>query len=126
MSCSAIPSRIAVLIPSLGRTNDHEVVATAHAIGVALRSADLDWHDLAAAIRLDPSHPRGGRNQTAEISDQAKARWCSTYGNAAMTIKERQFVHDLAQRLSRFGGHATDRQRHWLDAIYLRLRRAAA
>ena len=52
-----IPARVTMLIPSLGRDNEHEVVATVRAIDRALKSAGKDWHALAAALAPVTTQP---------------------------------------------------------------------
>jgi hypothetical protein len=48
-----IAPKLSRLIPRLASNHDGEVVATARAIGKILKSANLDFHDLAGS--LDPS-----------------------------------------------------------------------
>ena len=48
-------ARVAKLVPSLGRDNDAEVLATVRAIGRALQGAGLDFHDLAGALGHQPA-----------------------------------------------------------------------
>jgi hypothetical protein len=51
----AFPPILGQLIPRLGSPFDGEVVATARAIGRALKSQKLDLHDLAAAVTAPPT-----------------------------------------------------------------------
>ncbi len=50
-----IAPKLTKLIPLLDSDKDGEVVATARAIGRALKQAGADFHDLAAALAAPPS-----------------------------------------------------------------------
>jgi hypothetical protein len=47
---SDFPPVLAGLIPRLGSSFDGEILATVHAIGRALKTRNLDWHDLAKTV----------------------------------------------------------------------------
>ena len=140
--CAMIPlARIATLIRSLGRENDHEIVATARAIGAALRGADCDFHDLADAVESSqvgcaysprpaaarssavwaPSH-RAGQAK----SDRDRVTWLVMYGTAALTDWEVGFVDSLVRQLSRRGAIASPKQSARLGQIFARATRRAA
>ena len=140
-----IPPRVALLIPSLGRDNDNEVVATVRAIGAALEAGGLDFHDLAQAIagagRLSvecatssTTHPQNrgsaswapGHRAWQAHSDHDRARWLAMYGAASLSDREQDFVDGLLQQLSRRGARASERQAAWLAQIFARVSRAAA
>lgn len=145
---SRVVSRIAVLVPSLGRDNDNEVVAAVRAIGASLKAEKLDFHDLARALAglgkreeappvqpqpwsPSPTPPGSGtwyaRYSAQEAnSDRERAAWLNAYGDLHLTERERDFVRDLAGRLARYGGRATPRQADWLESLFDRVARAAA
>ncbi|WP_158811085.1 hypothetical protein [Beijerinckia sp. L45] len=121
----------------LGSPNDNEALATARALRRILDGAGSSFVELADEIGAmggtnvskypSISTTWTDRQRTDNLhTDYDKARWCADFGGMRLSTKERAFVHDLARRLGRYGGYATDRQAEWLDAILLRLRRAAA
>ena len=129
-------ARIASLIPSLGRDNDHEVVATARAIGAALFATGHDLHELADLVRGDavqpepvvrcsaswvPSH-RAGQAK----SDRDRATWLAMYGTSTLTEWEVGFVDSLVRQLGRRGASASPKQSARLGQIFSRIARAAA
>ncbi len=63
---SALPaeSKITKLVPRLASDFDGEVVATARAIGRALKSAGRHWHDVADAIGSCINKPATGQTSS--------------------------------------------------------------
>src|SRR5260370_685549 len=61
MSGAPFPPILARLIPPPPSPSDPEVVATARAIERTLKSQELDWHDVAAAVtsQAPPARPPG-------------------------------------------------------------------
>lgn len=71
-----IPPRVAVLVPSLARDNDHEIIATGRAIDAALKADGLDFHDLAQAINgTDRPDVVGATSSTTRWPVWSSASW---------------------------------------------------
>ena len=117
---ATIAPKLGRFVRLLGSDRDGEVVAAARAIARVLKAAGLDLHDLANAIAAPQL-----------IEDQAEVRpnikwhelraFCLAHA-CFLSFRERQFLNDLG----RWRGDITVRQRDWLEAIYVRLRREAA
>jgi hypothetical protein len=66
------PPVLTRLIPRLGSSFDHEVVATARAIERTLKSEKLDWHDVAAAVTAQAPSTR--RDYEPHRTESGEAR----------------------------------------------------
>ena len=136
---SQIFSRIAAILPSVGRENPHEVVAAARAIGAALKGHGHDWHDLARAIECfgsqpivfsaptPPSSTSGScwsppTSGTPSFGDMARA--CRNLDRGRLADREHAFVNDMVRR--GFSFRPSPRQSAWLADIFDRLNRRAA
>ena len=131
MTAAPISPRTTALFHMMLRsTFDGEVMSARNAFVRSLASDGYDPHGIVLAPASSPPrivavwHAQHEANSLR--SDRAKAEWCARYGVSDLTEKEQAFVGDLAKCLGRYGGHATDRQAEWLEAIFARLRRAAA
>ncbi|SFK79182.1 hypothetical protein [Methylocapsa palsarum] len=114
MSVLTAESKITKLIPRLASDFDGEVVATARAIGRALKSAGLDWHDVAnisesclnkpASVRTSSSRKYYGR--AAEVAPvwnkltvTQRGAWLSAiHRQHWLSVWEADFVADICAR----------------------------
>jgi hypothetical protein len=108
---SQIAPKLQRLLLLLSSNQPGEVVAAAAAIGRTLRAAGCDWHDLAAGI-----------SPAIEPMDWRAVR--------ALCLKNRRLLRgrelDFVVNLGDWHGDLTNKQSHWLNAIYARIRRATA
>jgi hypothetical protein len=113
-----IAPTLAKLIRLLSSDRDGEVVASVHAMCRLLASIGLSLHDLADAIELPA--------QTSQHDDDADdwrvmAKACAQCRHL-LSDRERSFVATMV----RWRGKPSRKQRDWLEAIYDRIREAAA
>lgn len=125
-SLAPISRKLEILIPRLDSDQDGEVVATARAIGVQLRKAGFDWHDMALAATNATEQPDAGRdrrNDPAERSDDTAQTMveCLLRQIDVLRSKEAVFVRDLWQRSRRAPLRLTPRQVAWLSSIFRRV-----
>jgi hypothetical protein len=113
---STPPAILSKLIPLLGSDKPGEVVATASAIGRALRGAGLDWHDLAGRALAEPkivvverSAPRPAASGWRQQLD-----FCFDFGS--FNEREGRFLYSLRE----WRGTPTEKQLAWLDQLYRR------
>jgi hypothetical protein len=115
-SLAVVAPRIGQLIRLLGSDQDGEVVAAARALGRTLATAGQDFHDLAACVE-SPAAAQTARR--ADANDwRTSARWLINSG-AALTPKERAFVHQMAS----WPYEPSERQSQWLEALVERASR---
>ena len=137
----AIPAKVRRIVPTLGSPVDGEALGACRAIGRTLHGAGLDFHALAAAIKvdegepdpvaifhgLDPdpagwreawSRPRKHRffTEKQEAEQRAQMRFCKA-NNARLGPHERAFVDSISR--SNIG--LSYRQAAWLADIADRL-----
>ncbi len=104
------------LVPRLGSDSDGEVIATVRAIGRTLAGSNLDWHDLAAALKApDRREPPAGLRDLLAV-----AVWCRDRA-AHLNGREANFVATVARQLAA-GRPISPKQRAWLATIYDALR----
>jgi hypothetical protein len=124
-----VAEKLSKLIPRLATNHDGEIVATVAAIGRTLQSAGLDFHDLAAALREEPSPPevvvpyrdREPDAQPPMGSDWISAAcWCRDADDGRLTPWERSFVRSLLDQLRR-KPRPSARQARVLNDIFRRL-----
>lgn len=104
MAKKPIPKQILKLIPKLASDNDGEVVATVKAIGRVLKSDELDWHDLANAIRIEPS-PGVTLKWTAPPLSQSECEHSLNElwkDNAILSPKDRSVVSNMLTKARLF------------------------
>ena len=93
MGAHRIPPMLGKLIPRLGSPRDAEVVATARAIERVLKSADLDLHDLNAAITAaSPVGPSASAWPQPPRSPSDPPRWQSL--DPAMKVMALDYILD--------------------------------
>jgi protein-disulfide isomerase-like protein with CxxC motif len=113
-----IAPTLAKLIRMLSSDRDGEVVASVHAMRRVLANAGLSLHDFADAIELPAA---------AQYDDDADDNWrvmakaCARCPHL-LSERERSFVTTMA----RWRGKPSHKQTEWLEAIYDRIREAAA
>jgi hypothetical protein len=108
---------VAKLIRLMGSDKDGEILAAVHALRRVLAGAGLTLHDLAGAVALEPD----------QISDdgeawRAMARALLAAPRSTLSERERSFVTTMAH----WRGKPSRKQGEWLEAIYARVRKAAA
>lgn len=114
-----VAPKLARLIPRLASDHDGEVVATARAIVRTLTAAGLDLHDLSNLLDGSAVDPDAPPQSWGDL-----ATWCRTNDYGRLKPHERNFIADMAIRLP-LGLEPTEKQAHWLGAIYARLRRSS-
>jgi hypothetical protein len=142
--------KLGTSIRLLASEQDGEVIAAARAIGRILKSCGKDIHALAEhAERMNggsglseaemkkiydagynagvhavenKQHGAGDFHSVDEPTWHEIACECATHDDRLRDERERQFVRDMARRTVR-GGEPTEKQAHWLHAIYARIRR---
>ena len=98
--------RLAKLLPLLGSDKPGEVVATANAIGRALKSCGADWHDLASMLDQGDVQPEpvriAPRWQTLSPAD--RLRWLDALARpgSGATPWECSIAANIAERLRSF------------------------
>jgi hypothetical protein len=118
---ATLATKLKLLIPRLASEFEGEIVATIRAINRTLRSAKLDWHDLAQAISDEPRpeivfvyRDRPSREPDTWLTI---ARYCRDNAlKGRLSAKEREFIHDMCRRLV-CGGKPTERQANWLRTL---------
>src|SRR5215207_6187820 len=136
-----IRPKLLKLIPLLSSDRDGEVLATVRAIERMLRSAGLDWHELADAVGAEPEiiekivyrerivekivyrDPRAQQAQHEQDSWEAKLIFCMNRRDRVGS-REQEFLDSL----ERWSSHTTptEKQLIWLNNIHTRLARQAA
>ena len=116
-----LPAIIQKLVPRFASDFDGEVIATRNTIGQALRSAGLDWNDLAEAC-FSSRRPYDSASALPSFGDLARA--CRDLDEGRLTTRERGFVMQMCSL--GFGYMPSQRQTNWLAAILGRLRRLDA
>jgi hypothetical protein len=113
-----IAPTVAKLIRLLSSDRDGEVVASVRAMRRLLAGAGLSLHDLADAIELpDRASPR----------DDDAADWrlmATACAQCPHLLSEREI--SFVTTMARWRGKPSRKQAEWLEAIYDRIREAAA
>jgi hypothetical protein len=138
--------KLGTFIRLLASEQDGEALAAARAIVRTLKSTGHDIHVLAERVE----NANGGKLSEAEMRKlydagyrdgvravESKnvgfhsvdeptwheiARECAAHESRLRDERERQFIHDMVRRTVH-GGEPTEKQAHWLRAIYARARR---
>ena len=109
----AFPPKLAKMIRMLSADNDGQVLAAARAIDRTLKSAGLDWHDLAAAFMPeDPKPKRVAPDWESPRYTTAPSRWRS------LSSGERIMAFDVIFTLDTL----SEWERAFARSIYPRLR----
>jgi hypothetical protein len=118
-----IAPTLAKLIRLLSSDRDGEVVASVHAMRRLLASIGLSLHDLADVIELpaNKTHSNTTRFDDDDPDWRVMAKACAQC-RYLLSERERSFVATMA----RWRGSPSRKQRDWLEAIYDRIREAAA
>lgn len=119
MSLAAVTPKLTKLLPLLGTNHDGEALAAVRAIERTLKSAGLDFHDLASSLEAAAT-----LNRDPQTWEEV-AIWCRENDHGHLTPKEREFVTSVAAQLV-CGRQPTEAQEAWLRAIYVRMRREAS
>jgi hypothetical protein len=107
-----VANKLASLIPLLSSDKSGEVMATAQAIGRTLKSADLDFHDLARVIKAPP--PVVQREQRKSYLWQVIATACLKHTQAyRLNPREVEFLSSMA----RWPTSPSEKQMGWLETI---------
>jgi hypothetical protein len=113
-----IAPTLAKLIRMLSSDRDGEVVASVHALRRVLASVGLSLHDLADTIEL----PARACQHDEDADDwRVMAKACAQCPHL-LSERERSFVTTMM----RWRGKPSRKQAEWLEAIYDRIREAAA
>jgi len=114
---------LAKLLRLLSSNRDGEVVASVHAIRRVLASVGLSLHDLADAIELPDreSHLHHDDDHHDDDDWRVMVRVCAQCPHL-LSERERDFVWTM----TRWRGKPSRKQAEWLEAIYDRIREAAA
>ena len=118
-----IAPTLAKLIRLLSSDREGEVVASVHAMRRLLASVGLSLHDLADAIEL-PTNKTDSNTTRFDDGDpdwRVMAKACARCPHL-LSERERSFVSTM----TRWRGKPSRKQAEWLEAIYDRIREAAA
>jgi hypothetical protein len=112
-----IAPTLAKLIRMLSSDRDGEVIASIHAMRRVLASVGLSLHDLADAIELP--------NRASQYDDYADDwRVMASCARHSHLLSEREI--SFVTTMTRWRGNPSRKQAEWLEAIYDRIREAAA
>jgi len=98
-----VPPVVARLIPRLGSSFDGEILATVHAIGRALETRNLDWHDLAKTVTAQSLPAQWNYEPRRTESDEAQQMraWLEAVSRESWPNEwTAGFVGDLLRRSS--------------------------
>ena len=144
-SLAPVADKLAKLLRLLSSERDGEVVGAARAIVRTLDGAGLDIHALAENLGINGKKfseadaleiyrrgvedgKRATENENVGFHSVDEPTWheiaceCAAHDRRLRDERERQFVRDMVRRTVR-GGEPTEKQAHWLRAIYARVRR---
>lgn len=130
---TTVAPRLSKLIPRLATDHDGEVLATVAAIRRTLEGAGLDLHALAAVLSDPSPAPRPKAPRRAPRKKKSKAPdpmaevaiWCRDNEAGRLNPREREFIHDMIERLHLWGD-LTEKQAAWLHVIHAKLQRGSA
>jgi hypothetical protein len=110
-----IAPKLAKLIPLLGSDKDGERLATLEAIGRTLRSAKLDFHDLAKALTTPSRH-------AARVSP---TNWSELIAIClsnpeALNARDLDFLNNVRRQIL-LGRKPSERQEAWLRSCWARV-----
>src|SRR5262249_43821363 len=123
-----IAPKLKPLLLLLSSDQSGEVVAAAAAIKRALKTANLDFHDLVANLTSPPPAARTRQNGTSGSDDDdpdndISGNWRLMRDHCwrhEQRLRERE--RDFIQTLNRWRGEPTSRQKNWLRSIYDRIK----
>jgi hypothetical protein len=138
-----VADRLGKLLRLLSSDRDGEVIGAARAIVRTLGSAGLDIHALAESLGINGKRlseadaaeiyrrgvedgKRAAENENIGFHSVDEPTWheiacaCAAHDKCLRDERERQFVGDMVRRTVR-GGEPTEKQAHWLRAIYARV-----
>jgi hypothetical protein len=121
----SVRDKLGKLLPMLASDRDGERVGAVCAIGRVLKSAKLDWHDLAGLItageapaqRPPKPHTAGSGGATTEMNSVDLAHFIEALRGSGFTFNARseEFLDSLLQRADRFNVvYLSPRQQQWL------------
>jgi hypothetical protein len=113
--------KLAKLVRLLASDQPGEVVATARAIGRALRAAGSDWHDFAGRL-LKPTTSRRDQPQDDRTGNWHAMREHCRVNTSLLRPRESVFIANL----DNWRGELTAKQLAWLQSIYARCKRTNA
>jgi hypothetical protein len=139
-----VADRLGKLLRLLSSDRDGEVISAARAIVRTLGGAGLDIHALAESLGINGKRfseadaaeiyrrgvedgKRAAENENIGFHSVDEPTWheiaceCAAHDKCLRDERERQFVGDMVRRTVR-GGEPTEKQAHWLRAIYARVR----
>jgi hypothetical protein len=117
---SRVAPRLKQLLLMLSSNHDGEVVSAARAIERTLKSADTDWHELAAGL-LAPARASKAPHQGDDDKGgdwHGMREFCLRHADR-LRPREREFLADLG----RWAGDLTTKQFAWLASIHARIQR---
>jgi hypothetical protein len=124
-----ICDKVSKLVPLLASDKDGERVGAVAAIDRVLKSANLDWHDLAAQITAGPmqEQPRPQSGPQGQVSDEMDSDdlvdLVDAVRDSSVTFNERsyQFLDSLRLRARRYDAvFLSPKQRAWLASLAAR------
>jgi hypothetical protein len=119
-----VASRLKPLLLMLSSDQPGEVAAAARAIGRTLKSAGVDWHDLAGLLTAKAPARAPSKAQPPPWDDDLDwhemRKFCLEHSEL-LRSRELEFIENLAD----WRGDLTIKQHDWLGAIYARVRRVA-
>jgi hypothetical protein len=142
-SLAPVADKLGKLLRLLSSDRNGEVISAARAIVRTLGGVGLDIHALAENLVIkkfseaDPLEiyrrgvedgKRAAESENVGFRSVDKPTWheiageCAAHDECLRGERERQFVRDMVRWTVR-GGEPTEKQAHWLRAIYARVRR---
>jgi hypothetical protein len=109
-----INERLKKLLLMLSSDHPGEIASAARAIGRTLKEAGTDWHGLVGRLS-DPA----SNNDPGAAADLHEMRSFCLQRADLLRPREHEFLNSLAT----WSGDLTEKQHHWLVAIYGRLHR---
>lgn len=143
-----VAGKLGKLLRLLTSDRDGEIIAAARAIRRTLESEKLDIHALAETVETTAGPKKFSEAEALEIYQRGRREgkgeaeaargfrevgsdepgWheiacvCAARPERLRDDREREFAEDMVRRTVR-GGEPTEKQAHWLRAIYTRVRK---
>jgi hypothetical protein len=123
----SVRDKLGKLLPILASDRDGERVGAVCPIGRVLKSAKLDWHDLAGVItageapapRPPQSHVAGSGGAMTEVGSVDLVRFIEARGSGVtLNTRSEEFLDSLLERADRFNVvYLSPRQQQWLSDL---------
>jgi hypothetical protein len=117
-----VRDKLAKLLPLLSSDREGERVGTVAAIDRVLKSAKLDWYDLAAQITVEPvgEQPQRQGRAAAEMDSDDLIDLIEAMRDSGVNFSTRSegFLHSLLERARTYDEvFLSPKQQHWLTNL---------